>query len=132
MKEQLDQLGMNVELEVYDWPTLLERREDPANWDILTASGPYFATPTKHVLLNPEWAGWTSHEYITESLQSLNGATSEEEAKAIWNDIEGFLWNEYLPATILGSFSEIVATTDQVEGFSDFLGGVLWNTTVNR
>ncbi|WP_368653791.1 ABC transporter substrate-binding protein [Ornithinibacillus sp. 4-3] len=132
MKEQLDAIGMNVELEVFDWPTLTERREDPENWEILTASGPFFATPTKHVLLNPNWAGWTSDPYITESLQELNVAASQEEAKEIWNEIEGFLWDEYLPATILGKFDEIVATTDKVQGFSEFLGGVFWNTSVSE
>lgn len=132
MKEQLDQIGMNVELDVYDFPTLQERRNDPANWEILIASGPFFATPTKHVLLNPNWAGWTEDPYITESLQKLNNAASQEEAKEIWHDIEGFLWNDYLPATILGKFDEIVATTDKVEGFSEFLSGVLWNTSVQK
>lgn len=132
IKEQLDQIGMNVELEVYDWPTLLERRDDPANWELHSGSGSFSTTPTKSVLLNPDWAGWTDDEHLWTSLEELNVSKTQEEAKQKWDEIESYLWTEYLPTTILGTFDEIVVTTKKVEGFSDFLGGVFWNTSVNK
>lgn len=38
VQEQLQQIGMNVKLEIFDWPTITERREDPGNWDLYTTS----------------------------------------------------------------------------------------------
>src|SRR5699024_9308898 len=34
VKEQLEQAGLTVSLDVFDWPTLLDNREDPSKWDI--------------------------------------------------------------------------------------------------
>src|SRR5699024_336027 len=34
VKEQLEKTGIKVDLEVYDWATLLDRRDDPSTWDL--------------------------------------------------------------------------------------------------
>src|SRR5699024_6189387 len=36
VQEELENIGMNVELDIFDWPTLVERRNNPENWDMLT------------------------------------------------------------------------------------------------
>src|SRR5699024_4255701 len=33
IKEQLEQIGVKASLEVFDWPTIVDRREDPEAWD---------------------------------------------------------------------------------------------------
>src|SRR5690625_4075031 len=35
IQEQLRQMDMNVDVEVYDFPTFMDRKEDPNNWDLL-------------------------------------------------------------------------------------------------
>ena len=38
-KQQLEEIGMNVELIVVDYATLIQRRNNPTTWDALT-TGP--------------------------------------------------------------------------------------------
>lgn len=130
MKEQLDQIGLNTELDIYDWPTVMERRNDPENWDLLVAGFPNFTTPTILPYLSPHWVGWTDDDEIAELLERVQTSENKEKAKQHWDELQGYVWTEYLPISVYGSFNQVIATTDKVEGFSEFENGVLWNTRV--
>src|SRR5690625_5906072 len=41
ISEQLEQIGINTSLEVYDWPTIVDRREDPEAWDLFVNVFPF-------------------------------------------------------------------------------------------
>src|SRR5690625_3855844 len=60
VKEQLEQAGMTVELNVFDWATLLESREDPSTWDIFFTGTGYVTTPSQLLQVSSEYAGWTN------------------------------------------------------------------------
>lgn len=132
VKEQLEQIGMNVALEVYDWPTYQERREDPENWDMITIGTSYSSTPAQQVALDPNWIGWTDHPKITELIELTRTADSQEEAQAAWAELQEFLWAEYVPVIGFGHKSRIIATTDKVDGFEIFNGPIIWNVTVSE
>src|SRR5690606_6853500 len=120
------------ELEVYDWPTYTERREDPELWDMITIGLGYSSTPAQQLSLDSNWIGWTEHPRITELLNMTRTADTQEGAKEAWDELQGFLWNEYVPIVSFGHRSRIIATTDQVEGFRVFTGPILWNVSVSE
>lgn len=132
IKEQLEQAGMNVELEVFDWATLQERREKPENWDLIVLSTGYATTPTQLLPLDPSWGGWTDDPEITDYLEEIVNAEDQEAAKVIWEELQDYLWMDYLPISILGHYTKIVATSDKVSGFDVLSGPILWNTTVSE
>src|SRR5690625_1345612 len=58
LHEQLTQIGMNAELVVVDWPTLLElREEDFSAWDVFITSSSTVSTPPQLLALSQTWAG---------------------------------------------------------------------------
>src|SRR5699024_5915174 len=46
MEEQLKAIGVNVKLEIYDWPTLLEKQEEPGEWDASVIGSSTVTTPS--------------------------------------------------------------------------------------
>lgn len=132
VKEQLEQIGMKVKLEIYDWPTLVDLREDPANWDLLIVGTGYVTTPSQLLVVNPDYAGWTNDAKITELLDTIRASKTQEEAKQHWDQLQGYIWNEYVPFSLFGHYSRIVATTDKLEGFTVFQGPIPWNTKVTE
>ena len=127
LKEQLEQMGMNVKMEIYDWPTLTEKRANPENWDFLIVATGYVTTPAQLLVVNPDYVGWTNDDSITDSLDLIRTAATKEEAKEIWSDLQGYMWNDYLPYSLFGHYASILTTSNELEDFEPFYGAILWN-----
>lgn len=130
VQEQLENIGVNVKLEIFDWPTLNQRINDPELWDIFFTSTGYITTPSQLLPLNSDFAGWTNDPKITELLNAMRTAETLEEAEAHWDELQGFLWNDYVSNSMFGHYSNILGTTDKLEGFTVFRGTIPWNTKV--
>ncbi|MBB6445159.1 ABC transporter substrate-binding protein [Bacillus benzoevorans] len=128
VQEQLRQLGVNVKIESYDFPTFLETKGDLSKWDIFITSNGYQLTPPQLLAVNPEWAGLNDPK-VAESLTAIRSAKSTEDAKAEWEKLQGYLY-ETLSSTAIGQYKSILATTDKLEGFEVFEAPIIWNTKV--
>ncbi|MCF2649232.1 MULTISPECIES: ABC transporter substrate-binding protein [Niallia] len=127
LKEQLEQMGVKVSLELYDWPTLTEKRANPENWDLLIVGTGYVTTPSQLLVVNPDYVGWTNDETMTNSLQKIRTASTKEEAKELWAEMQSYMWNDYVPYTLFGHYASIITATDKLEDFTVFQGPILWN-----
>lgn len=128
IQEQLRQIGLNVTVENFDFPTFLERKNDFTTWDIFVASTGYQLTPPQLLAVTPDWAG-TEDPKITELLAEIRSAETSEAAQEKWNELSEFLY-EYLPSTVLGHYKSLIATTNELEGFTVFEAPIIWNTKV--
>ena len=61
-KQQLEEVGFKIDLQVMDWSTLGQRRVQPKEYDVFTTGMGNFYDPTHHIYLGPNWPGWTSDE----------------------------------------------------------------------
>ncbi|WP_423801863.1 ABC transporter substrate-binding protein [Neobacillus sp. SAB-20_R2A] len=128
IKEQLEKMGVKVKLEIYDWPTLVEKRNNPENWDAMIVATGYVTTPSQLLVVNPSFPGWTNDEKITQSLEDIRVAETKEEAKKKWAELQSYMWNDYVPHTLFGHYASILTTNEQVKNFKVFQKGpVLWN-----
>lgn len=130
VQEELEKIGMNVNLEIYDWPTLVEKRDDPGEWDILTVSFTHVTTPSQLLYLNPDYPGWVEDEKVYDLLGKLRQAEEQDEAVAYWEELQEYMWNDYVPHVMFGHTSVIIATSKNLEGFNVFKGPIPWNTKV--
>lgn len=130
IQEQLSQIGMNVELEVYDMPTMFGKREDPKAWHAFITGSSVVSTPPQLLALSPTWAGGVNNDKIIHMLKDIETSVSLEEAQAIWDEVQQYAWEEYVPVSILGGYSMFHAGSSKVEGFTTFSGAIFWNTKV--
>jgi peptide/nickel transport system substrate-binding protein len=128
VQEQLRQLGMNVKIDTYDFPAFLETKNDLSKWDIFITSNGYQLTPPQLLAVNPDWAGLNDPK-VKELLTAIRQAPTENESKAKWDELQGYLY-EYLSSTAIGQYKSILATTDKLEGFEVFEAPIIWNTKV--
>src|SRR5499425_1563927 len=69
-KQQLEDVGFKIDLQVMDWSTLGQRRVQPKEYDVFTTGMGNFFDPTQHIYLGPNWPGWTSdEEFLTLNTQ---------------------------------------------------------------
>lgn len=130
IQEQLRQIGMNVKVENFDFPTFLETKNDRSKWDIFVASTGYQLTPPQLLAVNPDWAG-LENETVKQALIDIRGAATPEAAKQEWEKLQGFLY-EFASSTVIGHYNGVVATTKKLEGFELFEAPVVWNAKVAK
>ena len=132
-QQELEKIGMHVKLDVYDWPTLLDRRSDPALYDIFFTGFSTTMTPHQFTFLDSrmEWPGWTHIPEIDQLLDDIQAAENQEQAKTLYEKIQQILW-EQLPVINLGQNSRVSAYSDRVKGFTVQMGPNFWNVSVGQ
>lgn len=130
IQEQLRQIGMNVKVENFDFPTFLETKNDRSTWDIFVASTGYQVTPPQLLAVTPDWAG-LSDEKVANALVAIRAAATPEAAKEEWENLQGYLY-EIASSTVIGHYNNVVAISKKVEDFVLFEAPVVWNAKVAK
>ncbi len=130
IQENLKKIGVKTKLEVYDWATLMEVREDDKFYDLMPMGYNPVTDPTQINFLDSRinYTGWSNSPEIDKLLDQLMIAPSDEEAKEIFGKLQEESWN-YLPAIKFGDYDSVAAVRTNVKNFEMFHGPVFWNTT---
>ncbi|MCL8025320.1 ABC transporter substrate-binding protein [Nocardioides bruguierae] len=130
VQEQLNNVGMNVDLQVEDWPTYLKYRlEEPGGY---TFAADYYqptSGPEVTVWIKPtEWNGYTS-DAMTAALDAWNNATDDDAKSAAMDQISEVYFAE-MPSWLGPLITPVTLSNDQLQGYADYKNGlpVLWNS----
>lgn len=130
LQQQLEGLGMNVELETYEFATLLEYRNDPSNWDLYIVDLATEPVPTNYLFFNPSWAGWTDSPEIQEILAGIQNAKDQQEATKLAEELQSAFY-DYVPVIKPSNRQVFNATTSNVSGYQFFNSGLIpWNISL--
>ncbi|MEC5423350.1 ABC transporter substrate-binding protein [Virgibacillus sp. C22-A2] len=132
-QQLLEEVGMNVKLDVYDWPTLLERRGDSSAYNIFFTGFSTVSTPHQYVFLDSEtqWPGWTDNSEIDRLLEEINVAATQEEAKELYSELQQIMWED-LPVINTGKNSRVSGHLENLKGYKNLLGPNFWNVTISE
>jgi len=130
IQEQLRQIGMNVKVDNYDFPTFLETKNDRSKWDLFVASTGYQLTPPQLLAVTPDWAGLNDQK-VKDSLVAIRSASSSEEAAKVWEELQGYLY-EIGSSTVIGHYNSLVAVSTKIEGYEQFEAPVAWNAKIRK
>ena len=130
VQQQLEEIGMKVELLVYDWPTLLDIREDETTYDIMIMNYNPVTDPTQINFLDSRtnYTGWTNDPKMDSLIDELLVAKNDAAAKEVFTQLQAEFW-DYLPAIKFGDYSGVAVTHGSVTGFEHLHGAVLWNVS---
>ena len=83
-KQQLEDVGFNIDLQVVDWATLVKRRNNPKEYDAFTTGTGNIFEPTAFTVLSCTWPGWTCDADIQGLLQEMGRETDQKKRYALW------------------------------------------------
>lgn len=132
IQDQLKKIGINAVLEVYDWPTVTQLKDDTDVWDAYVISSSVVSTPPQLIALNPTWAGGVNDQKAIDLMREIEMAPTSEEAKELWEQLQLYAWEELLPVTVFGSFNSLFASTNELTGFTMHTGPIFWNTKIEK
>lgn len=128
MQSQLEAVGMNVTMDVRDWPTAIEMAEDPSAFDAFYSGFAFRPMPIQQLFLNPEYIGWPESEELQRLSEQILQASSLEEAQSFSEEFHRVYYEE-MPALKAGNTTNIVSLRENIDGLQFISGPILWNIT---
>ncbi|WP_188726502.1 ABC transporter substrate-binding protein [Pseudoclavibacter endophyticus] len=129
LQSQLVAIGVNAVLDIYDYATLIQKRNSLDGWDIYAGAFLVPSTPSQLLHLTPNYAGADDPE-LASLVQDTAAATDPEAQQAASVALEEYLW-EQLPVINVGDTYTYEAVRNSVEGYQTLNGSpILWNARV--
>jgi len=128
MAEQLKRAGFKVELNVVDWATLVQRRNDSKLWDIyITHSGQFPEPMLSPPQLGDGAPGWWSSPAKQAALTAFNQQSDPAKRGALWGKVQQVVYDE-VPYINVGKFASLSAKSPALEGYVPSTWPFFWNT----
>ncbi|MEM3658251.1 MAG: ABC transporter substrate-binding protein [Candidatus Hadarchaeum sp.] len=135
--DQLRKAGLNIDLRVYDWATMVQYRAKPEEWDLfITSHGPV-PDPILITYLSATYPGWWDTERKRELLGKFTTTLDFSERFKIWEDLQDLLYEEG-SAIVLGQYFILnISARARVAGLEDpnhpaLLWPYFWNTWLKK
>lgn len=132
VEKELEDAGMNVKLDVVDWPTYLTRAKDPSAYDAFITGGPNWVLPNSVLYLSPTWNGWAADDKLQSMMSQWSHDADKNDAKKLWSDIQSYCLTDYVPYSKLGDRYVYDVSSSKVNGLQVFEGVHMWNVTVSE
>lgn len=131
IQQQLRQIGMNIVLDAVDGASFHALLKNPEEYDIAITTMTSSMNPFDPFVMNPTWNHWIEQSHVMEQLENLY-ETSYEDIDAQIKDLQIELRKD-LAFLMLGQKKDVLAYHSQVEGITDFYGGLIfWNTRLEE
>lgn len=130
--QQLEDVGFEVDMQVMDWATLSDRRNDPDIWDLYLTLATFRPDPIMRNL-TCDAAGWWCDEEKEELLHLVQIEGDFEERFAIWEQIQQKFYDQ-VPRIKLGDTFSVLARSPRIQNFpvTTQLQPAFWNSWVNE
>ncbi|MEO6013971.1 MAG: ABC transporter substrate-binding protein [Devosia sp.] len=127
--KQLAEAGINVQMIVVDWATLLKMRAEPEQWDIFVTHHGVAPDPILMTFLNDGYPGWWASPEITALKKEFTSTADLDKRKAVWDKIQA-LFYEQVPAIKVGDGYAYDLMSPKLEGMGpSMFWPTFWNAS---
>ena len=125
-KQQLEQVGFKIDLQVVDWATLVQRRNKPELFDVFSTGFTFTPEPAFAASLQCNWPGWWCHEEKERAMEALAKEADPKKRRALLERIQQIFYEDVGRIKFGDSFSLDVVRKD-VRNFPNEPWLAFWN-----
>lgn len=130
MAEQLKRAGFKVDLNVVDWATLVQRRNDAKLWDIyITHSGQFPEPMLSPPQLGDGAPGWWGTPTKQAALAAFNHEADPAKRAALWGKVQQLVYDE-VPYINVGKFNGLSSRSPALDGYVPATWPFFWNARI--
>jgi peptide/nickel transport system substrate-binding protein len=93
-KQQLEGVGLKIDLQVVDWATLVQRRNKPDAFDIFSTAITFNPEPALNTGVQCNWPGWWCLDDKEQWLDSVSRETDPRKRKAMWDKVQTLFYED--------------------------------------
>jgi len=125
----MKEAGLNTELVVVDWATLLTQRNDAAVWDMFVTHGPILPEPTLYSFMSPTVPGWWASPARETAVAAFNAEPDPAKRAALWGGVQRLIYEE-VPIIRIGNFNALGVRSRRLSGLTPAIWPFFWNAWV--
>ena len=130
MAEQLKRAGFKVDMNVVDWATLVQRRNDSKLWDIyITHSGQFPEPMLSPPQLGDGAPGWWGTPTKQAALAAFNQEADPAKRGALWGKVQQVVYDE-VPYINVGKFNGLSAKSPALDNYQPATWPFFWNAKI--
>lgn len=132
IQTELNAVGINTDVQVYDWATCLQKMFQADQWEMMISSYSYSASPIVYSFFQASGAGWNTDPQFTQIASEINAAASDDEVKTGMDDLQTWFY-DYVPNIIISKYKQISAVSNKTTGYSGGMQGpVFYNMALTQ
>lgn len=131
-RQEMEVIGVNVNINLVDFATSTALKNDPEAWDLWLISFSSVPLPSMKTFVSPTYAGWSVDDTLTSYLNEFNTSKSVDDAKAIWEKMQAYCLEDYIPAILLGHYNSAIAYSPKLKGINYYMSAYYWNAIVEE
>ena len=132
MAEHLKRAGFKTDLQVVDWATLVQRRNDAKLWDVYVTHSGLFPEP---MLSPPQMGsgapGWWETDTKKAALAAFNGEPDIAKRGPLWGKVQKLVYDE-VPFVEVGKFNGLSARSAKLQNYTPAIWPFFWNTSLSK
>jgi peptide/nickel transport system substrate-binding protein len=130
-KQQLEEVGFKIDLQVVDWATLVQRRNKPELYEVFSTGFTFSAEAALATSVQCNWPGWWCHEEKDRVMDALVKELDPKKRRALWERIQVLFYEDVGRIKFGDSFSLDVVRKD-VRNFPATQYLFFWNAWLAR
>jgi peptide/nickel transport system substrate-binding protein len=134
LAQQLEDLDINTDLQVFDWATMLETRNDTSVWDITITGFTFRVDPTQFPFMRCDWGGIWCTDRKVELVDRLFAEVELDDRLEAWEELQALLYEE-VPLIKTGEAYRLLAYSNRLQNVEMSTLAVapsLWNTWIEE
>ena len=116
--KQLAQAGFNIDLQVYDWATLIQKRAQPDQWDLFFTHHGFVPDPILISVMNDNYPGWWTTKEKADLKAKFTASADPEERVMIWSEIQAAIYDQ-VPTMKTGDVYTYNIASPSLQGLSE-------------
>ena len=128
---QLQHAGFNVDMQVIEWASVLDRRAKPDQWDIFVTSGAFVPDPALLTVFSSAYPGWWDTAEKNDLFARFSAEPSQAKRLQMWGQLQTMLYRE-VGFIRPGDFYDVVITRRGLPGFKPAFVIIPWNVQAAR
>ncbi|MCZ8184016.1 MAG: ABC transporter substrate-binding protein [Beijerinckiaceae bacterium] len=130
MAENLKAAGFKTQLDVVDWATLVQRRADPALYEVYITHSSFYPEP----MLSPPQLGagapgWWDSPAKNAAISAFNAESDPVKRGALWAKVQEVVYDE-VPYIRVGEFAALCAGSMRLTGYVPMPMPAFWNVSL--
>ncbi|RYH07545.1 ABC transporter substrate-binding protein [Tropicimonas sp. IMCC6043] len=115
---QLADAGINIEMVVVDWATLLKKRAQPDQWDMFVTHHGNIPDPVLLTALNNNYPGWWATEEKAVLDKKFTGTSDLDVRREAWAGLQALIY-EQVPTMKVGDVYSYDIASPKLEGMGE-------------
>ena len=130
IEANLTEAGFKIDLVVTDWATILQRRQNPDQWEAFVTGHGVVPEPSSITIFNPSYPGWWDTPDKHALLDAFTTESDPAKRVPLWHKLQAQFYVD-VPTVKIGAGYTTFGASKKMTGYYPGIWPAFWNTKLS-